>query len=742
MVTSGHQICRSTLGPDPTVMSTAFRVSKQPPCATLRIVLAAFLVTTSWLSATPKGKLIARDVLVVTGLSETTGEEQWPADTAAAKRYQMALEYMGYELRFRRATDLAKHGFPQLSSSVAGVILEGNIRLPVEKERSFVNWIASTKSSGKKILFIDSIPLRDYIEKRRLARRLGISGTLDELKRPSTASFARHDAEMMDYEVETRPLKVEMVDLHAPADADIYLSVKARSASGGSIRFDPVFTAPWGGMILHPYVGFQASDMSTLSYIDTFRFLDKIWPAGAFPAPDVTTRDGLRAVFFHIDGDGFTTLSHSKRGVTSGKIIADNFLRKYPFPATVSIIEADIRSLQVGLRDEDEGRYVRESREIFALPSVEAATHTYSHPFIWIDNDEAEHQDTYEARFLKLKPRANYTQIDPEREIGGSIDYIDYIEKELLPDGKKVEVLLWSGNCRPGPEALAAARRRGIVSLNGGDTVISKRHPGIAGIAPRTTYWGEELQVYAPNQNDYVYTNDWEGPIYSGFAQAIKTFELTEKPHRLKPVNVYYHFYSGAMLSSISALHQVYRWCAEQPLHAITAATYARIARDGHLTKIYKISDAHWRIVNEGHLRTVRIPASMGYPDIARSAGITGFKDADEWRYVHTSGLKETHLVLSEGPTRHLYLVSSSAEIKFETDGADKAKFQTQDLRDIEVVLGGAEPRRACAIEVNGRHRSLTADEAGRITIDLPQSAAATVRTGEALKVSSRQASN
>lgn len=698
------------------------------------VVLAiAFLSIAQRASA--QGTLIARDIVVVTGISEITGAEQWPADTASAKRFQMALEYMGYEVRFRRATDLAKSGFPKLGASVAGVILEGNIRLPVEKERSFVNWISTTKSAGKKLLFVDSIPVRDYIEKRRLNRLLGMSGSFAELKRPTSVRFTRHDDKMMGFEKEVRPLYQEMIDLHAPANAEIYLSVKA-SAGGGSVRFDPVFTAPWGGMVLFPYGIFQASDMSTLSYVDTFKFLAKIWPQGAFPAPDVTTRDGLRAVFFHIDGDGFTTLSHSKRGVTSGKLIADQFLKKYPFPATVSIIEADIRALQVGLRDQDKERFENESREIFALPHVEAASHTYSHPFIWIDNDEAEYEDTYEVRFLNLKPRAKYNEIDFDREITGSVDYI---EKELLPEGKKVEVLLWSGNCRPGPEALAAVRRRGIVSLNGGDTIISKRNPGMVGIAPRTTYWDNELQVYAPNQNDYVYTNDWEGPIYSGFAQAIQTFELTEQPRRLKPVNVYYHFYSGAMLSSISALHQVYRWCADQPMHSITAGIYARLAKDSHLTKIYKISDQHWRLVNEGHLRTFRIPASFGFPDIARSTGVTGYKDAGEWRYVHTSGLKETQLVLSNQPAQHLYLISSSAEISFSADGPHQAKFEAHDQRKVQVVLGGAPPEEPCTIVINGAQHKIVADAEGRISIELPETVVATVSTG---RKTSKQAAN
>lgn len=696
------------------------------PAQSLAVLAWLLLVSSLTADADPGGKLVARDIVVITGIAEITGEEQWPADTAAAKRLQMALEYMGYELRFRKATEIARGGFQHLGASVAGIILEGNIHLPVETERAFVNWIAATKSSGKKILILDSIPVRDYIEKRRLARLLGMSGSMVELKRPTAVSFARHDKKMMDFEVETRPLKVEMVDLHAPANANIYLSVKA-SGGGIKVRFDPVFTAPWGGIILYPYGIFQASDMSTLSYVDTFQFLAKIWPEGSFPAPDVTTRDGLRAVFFHIDGDGFTTLSHSKRGVTSGKLVTDQFLRNYPFPATVSIIEADIRALQVGLRDEDQARFEAESREMFALPFVEAASHTFSHPFIWIDNDEAEYQDTYEVRFLNLKPRAAYQQLDYDREITGSVDYI---EKHLLPQGKKVEVLLWSGNCRPGPEALAAVRRRGIVSLNGGDTVISKRHPGISGIAPRTTYWGDELQVYAPNQNDYVYTNDWEGPIYSGFAQAIETFELTESPRRLKPVNVYYHFYSGAMLSSISALHQVYRWCAAQPLHSITAGTYARIAKDSHLTKIYKITDKHWRIVNQGHLRTFRIPARFGYPDIARSKGVTGFKDEGEWRYIHTSGLPETEIVLGSEPHAHLHLVSSTAEIKFTAQAPDQASFEAYDRRPIHLVLGGAPPEGFCTININGDERRIPASAAGRISIELPASVIATVSAG------------
>ena len=216
----------------------------------------------------------------------------------------------------------------------------------------------------------------------------------------------------------------------------------------------------------------------------------------------------------------------------------------------------------------------------------------------------------------QARARNTHRILDYDREIAGSIDYI---ERELLPEGKKVEVLLWSGNCRPGPGSArrgAPQRDRQPQRRRHGDLQAT---PGEWGVAPRTTYWGSELQVYAPNQNDYVYTNDWEGPIYSGFAQAIDTFELTESPRRLQAGERLLPFLQWRDAEfDLGTSTQVYRWCASQPLHSITAGTYAKIAKDSHLTKIYKISAGHWRIVGDRYLRTFRIPVALGFPDMVR----------------------------------------------------------------------------------------------------------------------------
>lgn len=96
-----------------------------------------------------------------------------------------------------------------------------------------------------------------------------------------------------------------------------------------------------------------------------------------------------------------------------------------------------------------------------------------------------------------------------DREIRGSVDYIN---QTLLPPGGQVEIFLWSGNCRPGAGGAAVLRSMNLENMNGGDTVISRLYPGIAGIAPRVTPWEDELQINAANQNEFMYANGWQGP--------------------------------------------------------------------------------------------------------------------------------------------------------------------------------------------------------------------------------------
>lgn len=63
-----------------------------------------------------------------------------------------------------------------------------------------------------------------------------------------------------------------------------------------------------------------------------------------------------------------------------------------------------------------------------------------------------------------------------------------------------------------------------------------------------------------------------------------------------------------------------------QPLHALTLAHYARIARDARSTTLFTAGPDRWLVVSRGDSRTLRLPAPLAARllDLFRSRGLTG----------------------------------------------------------------------------------------------------------------------
>ena len=608
---------------------------------------------------------ISRRVLVVYGWKDELVDERgpmFPADTGAAERFQMALEWLGYEVDYFKVD-----GRPvphDAAENYAAVLFDIELAIPFERETEFVDWALKLNNAGVKLLFTGAIPINRSDERRRLFSALGISGNADTTRGLTGVKVAESSAAIMGKEVPLRPVRADFANLQAPPGAEIGVGLVGAHEAGGEFRYDPVFVADWGGVVLDPYVQFYASSAISLLPFDPFVFLEKsLGRAEAFPAPDPTTRDGLRVFYTHIDGDGFPFPSGAGRGKICAEVILERILKRYPFPVTVSVIEADIRGHQPFQREKDVPYYKALAREIFALPNVEAASHSYSHPYIWFKGDD-NYANLYSTPNLKLKPVANYPEIDLRREIEGSVNFIN---EELLTDGKKVEIMLWSGNCRPPAEALRICREIGVENMNGGYTVISRRQPGLAGVAPRCIPWedeeGSEVQIFASNQNEFVYTNDWKGPFFGGFAQVVDTFEKTESPRRLKPANIYYHFYSAATLGAQRALERVHNWCLERELHALTAGQFAKIKRDCLGVRVFSDGPGRYTISGNGQLRTFRIPQAAGVPILAESEGVTGYHVHGDQLYLHTDGRRTVRVKIAPEGTaerHHLRLQTST----------------------------------------------------------------------------------
>ena len=278
-------------------------------------------------------------------------------------------------------------------------------------------------------------------------------------------------------------------------------------------------------------------------------------------------------------------------------------------------------------------------------------------------------------------------------------------------------MVLWSGNCRPGPEALAVADAMPTENMNGGDTVISRARPSLTAVAPLSMKWGDRLQINAAVQNEMLFTNGFQGPRWGGYVNVIQTFERTGSPRRLKPVNIYFHMFMADRLESLNSLRTVFDWAMAQPLQATTAAAYARVVRQTHTAAIFSSSPQSWVLVHGPDLRTFRLPSAGMLPDLAACKNVIGYQVFEGQLFVATGRSPRTELVLAKSPVPHVYLESSTAEVEVIKLEPKAISLRASDLRPVTVVLAGLAPGTACEVTVNGEKKSFMSDAGGRLVV-------------------------
>lgn len=647
---------------------------------------------------------------------------RFPLDSSSSRLLQMPLEYYGYHLHF---VNLWEQDPPaHLDHRYAAVILDRHLDIPPAKEAAVADWLIRAKNSGRRILFFGKIPFENEDIRARIVKAFGFGGSGNQIEAVRSVKFVQQ-GEQSNFEAPNQITPADFLDLQSPPGSDTWLTLETTTLKGERFRFQPVAITPWGGALLDPHITFMRPDEDEMWKVDPFTFLDRFLGPRQFPAPDTTTRDGVRIFYSHIDGDGFrhkTTVEAKRR---SGDLLFEKIVDRYPLPITLSIIEAEITAIIKGQDPRDVALLTDQARRVFRSEKVEAGSHSFSHPYYWLPKDRT--IKIYDRRNLNLDPRQSYGQrVDYHREVVGSIDYIN---KNLLPPGKQVEIMLWSGNCRPGTEALRLCRELGVENMNGGDTAITRKNPSLTRVFGSVVPWGNEEQVFCSHQNENVYRFRWKGGadpnsvFWSGFLLALDSFQKTETPRRLKPVNLYYHWYSGDNLPSLNALKQLYEWCMTQELHSITAAPYARLARDARATRIYRLGPDHWQVRNDGFCRTLVMPWPGKPPDMTRSPGLSGWRRVGDRLYLHTRGTRIADISLADKPPHHLYLESSTAEIRLHELTRDRAAFRVKDFRPARIVLGGAAPRAPVNLVINGRSHAFQADGEGKLKLELPSEA-------------------
>lgn len=604
------------------------------------------------------------------------------------------LEYLGYQVSYRSM----KQSFltDSLTHRYAGILVwsENNLL-----SKRWCPWLRQQAEHGLKIVFLGMLPAHPdcaWVASVNSSRR-SVNGSLELVAKADSVG---------EFEAPLILRRVGLQSVSVSGQAQPWLTLK--SAEQGELH--PIATTARGGYAVTPYVLQTHDGQLPLWMFDPFKFFKQAFELPEIPVIDVSTESGRRILLAHIDGDGFVSKAELKNTPLAAEVIWQQIIRRYKVPHTVSIIEAEVSPQGVYPETSRQAEYL--ARQIFKEPNVEIASHTYSHPYFWrvLDGIAPARVKQYGTHL----PIQDY-QLNVTREIAGSLNYIN---QQLAPENKRTKVLLWSGDARPGDKAVSLTEQQGVWNVNGGNTKVLPYQNSLTQVWPVGLPKAYGVQIYAPVMNENVYTNEWTGPFY-GYRQVVDTFKLLESPRRLKPVNLYYHFYSGTKPEALEALHHAYRWALEQPLLPMYLSEYASRASAFYQARLTQNVDGEWRLYSSYPVRTLRLSAE--HPELI-SDDIAGSKLHSNVRYHH---------VASSSPIRWRHATGSNSESAIALTAAtivlDRWQWETRNEKQAVANFDyhswtrpELEFRGATQCTVTAQGKSLDFDGNGAVRVTLP----------------------
>ena len=259
---------------------------------------------------------------------------------------------------------------------------------PMRNAEQVARWLdRATQTSLRYVVVGEIAPGADLTAiptLQRIYARLGLefTGGSDDLG--FTARVVGKDDVMLGFE---RPLDRILTAfpflVAKPNEATSHLKLSC-SRHGKTITSDVITTSAKGAAAVYDFTIFYETTTDRSRWIvNPFLLFKRGFGDERFPIPDVTTLAGRRMYFSHIDGDGWNNLTevepYRARQLTAAEVIAEHAIAAYPdLPVSVGLIAGDALPLFAGTTASR-----RVARRLFAMPQVEVASHTHTHPFNW-----------------------------------------------------------------------------------------------------------------------------------------------------------------------------------------------------------------------------------------------------------------------------------------------------------------------------------------------------------------------
>ena len=547
---------------------------------------------------------------LIDGVGDGHGQDQLASPLF--RHVALPLEYEGYALEYLNIEHTSLPNEP-ISGRYAGVVAWLSARSSGQQAGVCARLQAEV-SAGLPVAFFGSLPagaacrqlLRDQQNGRLAGAGLQIAAQQPAIGRLGTSPTVKSWG---------------LPDSFAGAGSTAWLQLRDRSGA----RFDPIQVGAFGGLALDPYVMQYGADGSASWLLDPFAFLRAALRLPVQPIFELSTDNGRRIGLVDIRGDRLAVADHTGQRPATALL---PLLQAQALPATLALIEAEFATPSL---TDDERRARRHALEpLLALPQLELASHTYSHPYYWPAFDGERDYAAPAHRYSVQLP--NYAA-ELQREIAAPFEWL----RGLRHDNSALQppLLIWSGDGKPGPAALAIAQQAGSSHYGGGGIDWRYGPLKLAQLAPaaRPTPWGTQVLTPLVDENsfarlwygealNYRQVLDWNRQLGGSSAFGMR---------RLKPWSLSFHADAVLRPAGVTLLQDMLRAQASEPLNALYLSEYVQRVRAFQHASLAKDLDGNWQLHGNG-LRSLRLPPELGWP--ARNSAVAVAREDGNGRYL------------------------------------------------------------------------------------------------------------
>ncbi len=370
-----EMLCLSTLGQP---------IGRMFIVVLLSIIQLAGVQLAGWApDAVARDKTINREIL---GLFDSSTEGR-SEELRLHQLLEMPLNHLGYKLKLH---DVAL-GLPDLSQAKRYHAVATWFSGRLKNAEAYLTWAEKVAHTGTRFIILDSIGAlgekEDIALINAFLKHLGLAYAAYYVGDATETRIKFSDASMIGFEHKLDPLKLpghQVIISKSPAmNAHLTVTDPAHRWAGANAS-TLVATGPKGGIAATGFaIHYETGTDQVRWIINPFAFLQAALGGKIWPIPDTTTVSGRRLYFSHIDGDGWNNITevfpYSSERASSAEVVLDALIAPYPeLPVSVGLIAGDIDPTLGG-----KSTTAGVAEAIFAMPHVEVASHTYTHPYNW-----------------------------------------------------------------------------------------------------------------------------------------------------------------------------------------------------------------------------------------------------------------------------------------------------------------------------------------------------------------------